>query len=64
LEGVLNIAAGRWLPEMVGLSEECSAATVTYLKERKQLEGDRRIQGAAAPRRQLYIDIEITRARY
>ena len=63
LEGVLNIGRGAVASEMVGLSEEVFARTVSYLKERKQFGkpiGEfQALQHRAA---QLYIDIEITRA--
>ena len=63
LEGVLNIGRGAVASEMVGLSEEVFARTVSYLRERKQFGkpiGEfQALQHRAA---QLYIDIEITRA--
>jgi alkylation response protein AidB-like acyl-CoA dehydrogenase len=63
LEGVLNIGRGAVASEMLGLSEEVFARTVSYLKERKQFGkpiGEfQALQHRAA---QLYIDIEITRA--
>jgi alkylation response protein AidB-like acyl-CoA dehydrogenase len=63
LEGVLNIGRGAVASEMLGLSEEVFARTVSYLEERKQFGkpiGEfQALQHRAA---QLYIDIEITRA--
>jgi alkylation response protein AidB-like acyl-CoA dehydrogenase len=63
LEGVLNIGRSAVASEMVGLSEEVFARTVSYLKDRKQFGkpiGEfQALQHRAA---QLYIDIEITRA--
>jgi alkylation response protein AidB-like acyl-CoA dehydrogenase len=63
LEGLLNIGRGAVASEMVGLSEEVFARTVSYLKERKQFGktiGEfQALQHRAA---QLYIEIEITRA--
>jgi len=65
LEGVLNIGRGAVASEMVGLSEEVFSRTVGYLKERKAIrQADRRIPGAAAPRRAaLYRDRDYPRRR-
>jgi alkylation response protein AidB-like acyl-CoA dehydrogenase len=63
LESVLNVGRGVVASEMVGLSDEVFARTVTYLKERKQfgrLIGEfQALQHRAA---HLYTEIEITRA--
>ena len=63
LEGILNVGRAAVASEMVGLSEEAFARTVTYLKERKQfgkLIGEfQALQHRAA---HLYTEIEITKA--
>jgi alkylation response protein AidB-like acyl-CoA dehydrogenase len=63
LEGLLNIGGGAVASEMVGLSEEVFARTVSYLKERKQFgKAIGEFQALQHRAAQLYIDIEITRA--
>jgi len=63
LEGILNVGRAVVAAEMVGLSEEAFARTVTYLKERKQfgkLIGEfQALQHRAA---HLYTEIELARA--
>jgi alkylation response protein AidB-like acyl-CoA dehydrogenase len=63
LGGILNIGRAAVASEMVGISEEAFARTVTYLKERKQfgkLIGEfQALQHRAA---HLYTEIEITKA--
>ena len=52
LEGVLNIGRGAVASEMVGLSEEVFGRTVELSQGAQAVrQGDRRIPGAAAPRR-------------
>ena len=63
LEGLLNIGRGAVASEMVGLSEEVFARTVSYLKERKQFgKAIGEFQALQHRAAQLYIEIEITRA--
>ncbi len=63
LEGVLNIGRGAVASEMVGLSEEVFARTVSYLRERKQFgKAIGEFQALQHRAAQLYIEIEITRA--
>jgi hypothetical protein len=63
LEGLLNIGGGAVASEMVGLSEEVFARTVSYLKERKQFgKAIGEFQALQHRAAQLYIEIEITRA--
>lgn len=63
LEGILNVGRAAVAAEMVGLSDEAFARTVTYLKERKQfgkLIGE--FQGLQHRAAHLYTEIEIAKA--
>ena len=58
LEGVLNIGRGAVASEMVGLSEEVFGRTVDVSQGAQAVrQADRRIPGAAAPRRRSSISI-------
>ena len=63
LERALDIGRICLAAEMLGVGGEAIARTVEYLKQRKQFgRADRRVPGAAAPRRTMFCELEITRS--